>query len=156
MSAYSNKSDFIHSTSVKHCAIWYHLYNLKNVKNIHGGVLLLVAVTLLKVTLLHWCFSRFLNCKNGTKSQKTSQKFALGQKIKTFGLLSPTFLERRIMIQRQRHTNQHGMDAKRKKLLPKPLFKFHLQVEVDIYLHQRLMFKYQCISHIILIRSYAY
>ena len=22
--------------------IWYHLYNLKNVKNIHGGVLLLV------------------------------------------------------------------------------------------------------------------
>ena len=24
------------------CAIWYHFYNLKNVKNIHGGVLLLV------------------------------------------------------------------------------------------------------------------
>ena len=24
------------------CAIWYHLYNLKNVKNIHGGMLLLV------------------------------------------------------------------------------------------------------------------
>ena len=24
------------------CAIWYHLYNLKNVKNTHGGVLLLV------------------------------------------------------------------------------------------------------------------
>ena len=23
------------------CAIWYHLYNLKNVKNTHGGVLLL-------------------------------------------------------------------------------------------------------------------
>ena len=22
------------------CAIWYHLYNLKNVKNVHGGVLL--------------------------------------------------------------------------------------------------------------------
>ena len=27
---------------VMRCAIWYHLYNLKNVKNIHGGVLLLV------------------------------------------------------------------------------------------------------------------
>ena len=26
------------------CAIWYHLYNLKNVKNTHGGVLLLVNV----------------------------------------------------------------------------------------------------------------
>ena len=24
------------------CAIWYHLYKLKNVKNTHGGVLLLV------------------------------------------------------------------------------------------------------------------
>ena len=24
-----------------HCAIWYHLFNLKNVKNTHGGVLLL-------------------------------------------------------------------------------------------------------------------
>ena len=42
------------------CAVWYHLYNLKNVKNIHGGVLL-------KVTLLHGCFSRFLNCTNRTK-----------------------------------------------------------------------------------------
>ena len=24
------------------CAIWYHLYNLKNVKNAHGGVLILI------------------------------------------------------------------------------------------------------------------
>ena len=28
--------------SVMRCAIWYHLYNLKNVKNTHGGVLILV------------------------------------------------------------------------------------------------------------------
>ena len=28
--------------SVMLCIIWYYLYNLKNVKNIHGGVLLLV------------------------------------------------------------------------------------------------------------------
>ena len=26
-----------------------------------------------KVTLLHGCFSRFLNCTNGTKSRKASQ-----------------------------------------------------------------------------------
>ena len=26
---------------VMRCAIWYHLHNLKNVKNTHGGVLLL-------------------------------------------------------------------------------------------------------------------
>ena len=33
------------------CMIWYHLYNLKNVKNTHGGMLLL-----LKVTLIYGCF----------------------------------------------------------------------------------------------------
>ena len=44
------------------CAIWYYLCNLKNVKNNYGGVL-----------LLHVCFSRFLNCTNGTKSRKISQ-----------------------------------------------------------------------------------
>ena len=27
--------------NVMRCAIWYHLYNLKNVKNTHGGVLIL-------------------------------------------------------------------------------------------------------------------
>ena len=27
---------------VVHCPIWYHLYNLKKVKNTHGGVLILV------------------------------------------------------------------------------------------------------------------
>ena len=27
---------------VMFCAIWHHLFNLKNVKNTHGGVLLLV------------------------------------------------------------------------------------------------------------------
>ena len=46
------------------CVISYHLYNLKNVKNTHGGVLLLVnllakACNLLKVTLLHECLLRF-------------------------------------------------------------------------------------------------
>ena len=49
--------------------IWYKLHYLKKVKNNHERVLLLV----LKLTLLHGCFSRFLNCKNGTKSRKASQ-----------------------------------------------------------------------------------
>ena len=48
------------------CTIWYHLNNLKNVKNTHGGVLLLP-----KVTRRHGYFSRFSNCRNGTKSRKT-------------------------------------------------------------------------------------
>ena len=51
---------------VMRCAIWYHLYNLKNVKNTHRGVLIL-----LKLTLLHGCFSSFLNCTNGTKSRNS-------------------------------------------------------------------------------------
>ena len=55
----------------------------RNVKNSHGGVLLLVKLlakkpaTLLKVTFLHGCFSYFLNCTNGTKSRKTSQVSSL-------------------------------------------------------------------------------
>ena len=56
------------------CAIWYHLYNLRNVKNTHGGVLLSVKLQVkacnFTVTLFHGCFSRFLNCKNGTKTRK--------------------------------------------------------------------------------------
>ena len=76
---------------VVRCAIWYHLHNLKNVKITHGGVLILVKSLIViplnsckvysfklipvkfaysnsfKLTLLHWCFSRFLNCRNGTK-----------------------------------------------------------------------------------------
>ena len=37
---------------------------LKTWKNTHGGVL--------KVTILHGCFSRFLYCTNGNKSRKAS------------------------------------------------------------------------------------
>ena len=63
------------------CAIWHHLCNLKNMKNTHGEVLLLVklqakACNFTKVTLFHGCFSRFLNCLNDTKSQKTFYKSA--------------------------------------------------------------------------------
>ena len=32
----------IANSDVMFCAIWYHLYNLKNVKNTHRGVLLLI------------------------------------------------------------------------------------------------------------------
>ena len=46
------------------CAICYHLYNFKNVKNTHAGLLLL-----LTVTLYHGCFSRSLNCANDAKSK---------------------------------------------------------------------------------------
>ena len=51
------------------CPIWYYLYNSKNVKTAHGGVLL-KPETLLRVTPLHGHFSSFFI--NGTKSRKAS------------------------------------------------------------------------------------
>ena len=53
------------------CVIWYHLYNRKKLKNTHGGVF----KTSFK--LLHGWFSRLLNCRNGTKSRKTSPSLDL-------------------------------------------------------------------------------
>ena len=46
----------------------YYLYNLKNMKENPWE-----SATLLKVTLLHGCFSCFLNCTNGTKSRNVPQ-----------------------------------------------------------------------------------
>ena len=40
------------------CGIWYHLYNLKNVKNTYGEVLILVKLQA-SLTLLHGCFFTF-------------------------------------------------------------------------------------------------
>ena len=50
------------------CAIWNHFYSLKNVKNTHRGVLLLVT----KSNTPPWVFSRFLNCTNSRKSHNAS------------------------------------------------------------------------------------
>ena len=40
--------------------------------------------TLLKVTLLHGCFSHFLNCANGTKLLKVSHTYPNSRKYKIF------------------------------------------------------------------------
>ena len=61
----------IRNLYVMRSAIWYHLHNLKNVKNTHEGVFL-VKLQALNETLLHGCFSRFLNLTNGNKSYKAS------------------------------------------------------------------------------------
>ena len=59
-------------------AIWYHLYNLNNMKNIHGVVLLLVklqdfiACNFTKSNTPLWEFSTFWNCTNGIKLRRTS------------------------------------------------------------------------------------
>ena len=49
-------------------AIWYRLYTLKK-REKHPWR----SATLQKVTLIHGCIPRSLNCKNGTKLRKASQ-----------------------------------------------------------------------------------
>ena len=39
------------------CAIWYHLYNFKNLKNTHGGVLLSVKLQVFDTP--PWVFFKF-------------------------------------------------------------------------------------------------
>ena len=69
---------------VMRCAIWYHLYNIKNVKNIHGAVLLLGNFT--KSNTTPWVFFTFLNCTNGTKSSAFRSTFCrnVPRKMKWF------------------------------------------------------------------------
>ena len=60
-----------------HCAIWYHLYNLKNVKKTHGGVLILEKLqaetcNFTEINTPPWVFFTLLNCTNGTKSRNAS------------------------------------------------------------------------------------
>ena len=60
------------------CAILYDLCNLKNVKNAHAGVFLLVklqasAYNFTKTNFPPQVFFTFLKCTNVTKSRKGSQ-----------------------------------------------------------------------------------
>ena len=67
-------------------AIWYHLYNFKNLKNTHGMVILLFKLQVEvsnfnKSITLPWMFLRFSNYTNGTKLRKTLH---LNHRTKTF------------------------------------------------------------------------
>ena len=55
------------------CAGWYNLYNLKNVKYNHEGVLVFVACNFPKSSTTSWVFSRFLNFTDGTTSCNAPQ-----------------------------------------------------------------------------------
>ena len=63
---------------VMFCAIWYYLYNLKNVKNTHGRVSLLVQLhafivcNFTKSSTPPWVFFTFFKCTNGTKSRNAA------------------------------------------------------------------------------------
>ena len=66
------------------CAIWYHLYNLKNMKNIHRGVLILVklqaeAYNFAKINTSPWVFFTFF---------KLHKWYQIAQRT-TFGISTP-------------------------------------------------------------------
>ena len=66
---------------VVRCAIWYHLYNLKNGKNTHGGVLILVklqteACNFTKINTPPWMFFTFFKLY---KSYQITQPIAYSQ-----------------------------------------------------------------------------
>ena len=72
------------------CSIWYHLYNLKNGKNTHGRVLLLVTMLLLvtKSNTRPWVFFMFFKlCKWYQIAQNITYARAISS-INTFILCS--------------------------------------------------------------------
>ena len=62
---------------VVRCAIWYHLYYLKNVKNTHGGLLLLV-----KLEAKAWVFSTFLKLHKWYQIAQNTTYCQAGDQIK--------------------------------------------------------------------------
>ena len=66
--SYSERSYLIY---VMRYAIWYHLCNLKNGKNTHGGVLLLVKLQPFSLFFTPpWVFFTFFMIYNGIRRQK--------------------------------------------------------------------------------------
>ena len=53
------------------CAVWYHLYNLKNVKNTHGGVLLLVKLQAKRLKRITYLFFFWVKRWDTDKFRKT-------------------------------------------------------------------------------------
>ena len=82
--------DFTGLLYVLFCAIWYHLYNLKNVKSTYGRVLLLVKVqaeacNCPKSSTLLWVFFKFFKlCKWYQIAHSSTYNFLQGT-IERFG-----------------------------------------------------------------------
>ena len=71
------------------CAICYYLYNLKNVENTHGGVLILVklqaeACNFTKINTPPWVFFTFLNLYKWYQIAQRTIFFLFGEGLKLF------------------------------------------------------------------------
>ena len=88
------------------CGIWYHLYNLKNVKNTHEGVLLL-ACNFTKSNTPPWVFFTFfklykwyqitqrITIRKISNLGGDTQVPSLPSRIKSFGNISQKLRKRR-------------------------------------------------------------
>ena len=77
----TNISSF-HNKIVMRCAIWYHLYNLINVKNTHGGMLILVrlqasACNFTKINTPPWVFFAFFKIVKMVPNRATHHKLRI-------------------------------------------------------------------------------
>ena len=63
---------FIYYVNIFYIFIFFYINTYVFMWCVAHNALRLQPATLLKVTLLHGCFSRFLNCTNGTKSRNAS------------------------------------------------------------------------------------
>ena len=68
-SKYTLNRTLILTSAVMLCAIWHHLYNLKDVKNTHGGVLLLAS-------FIYGCFFTFV--------KKKKKRYPIAQSISSY------------------------------------------------------------------------
>ena len=59
------------------CAIWYHLDNLRNVKNTHGRVLLLVAYNFTKGNTPPWVFFHFFKIVQMVPNRATHHIYSM-------------------------------------------------------------------------------
>ena len=79
-----NKNVFEWFLLVMLCAIWYHLYNLKNVKNTHGRVLLYLACNFTKSNTLPWVFFTFFKLYKWDQIVQSIAKNMLCPDLQTF------------------------------------------------------------------------
>ena len=124
------------------CAIWWHLYNFKNVKNTHGGVLPLIACNFTKSKTPPWVFFTFfklylwyqiaksitikdvirLNCSNLNDKFNWQNDFycteqALAKAIKTLKIMEPNSQNNEVASIFQARSRYLGCPKKISKLL---------------------------------------
>ena len=112
---------------VMRCAIWTHLYNLKNVKNTHRGVLILVklqasACTFTKINTLPWVFFAFFKLYKWYQIPATITIFISIQFVWLYSLWLVSNLKDKIGQDAVKHRHESMNYKEFKKFLAKTMF----------------------------------